>query len=251
MALWRIRAEVAEQPGRLAALARSLAAHQGNILGLSVQPGADGTIDEFFIDAPSTVSGTVLVQALIAAGGRHVVAVPAGMRDLVDGPTRALLLAARVRASLDELPAVLAELLSADESDWAADDSRDSLADEGILDGGGMILTLRGPDSCLIRLRRYTMPFTPTEVARALAMIRLAGDSALEWDGPVGSKGRPQRAWRGGMLGIFWPYRFVGRVVGQLFGRVRTLPPCLGMTSQGAGPEAERSVQDGHAADST
>ena len=54
MGFYRIRTTVDERPGRLASIAAALAEKGGNILGLSVQSDADGTVDEFLADVTAS-----------------------------------------------------------------------------------------------------------------------------------------------------------------------------------------------------
>ncbi|GAA5067853.1 RimJ/RimL family protein N-acetyltransferase [Thermocatellispora tengchongensis] len=116
MGFLRIRTTVDERPGRLASLAAALAGRGGNILGMSVQTDTDGTVDEFMADIPA--SPEAVREALEGAGGRRVQVVPATAHELTDEPTRALLLAARLRAAPWRLPEFLGELLRADDARW-------------------------------------------------------------------------------------------------------------------------------------
>ncbi|GII79287.1 hypothetical protein Sru01_42690 [Sphaerisporangium rufum] len=165
MAFLRIRTTVDERPGRLASLAAALAAKGGNILGLSVQPDTDGTVDEFVADIPA--SADTVRAALEAAGGRRVQVVSATAHELTDEPTRVLLLAARLRATPWRLPEILAELLRADDARWAYGTEPSDLPDP-------TLLTVPVAPRRAIRLRRRELPFTLTEAARAAALVRLA-----------------------------------------------------------------------------
>jgi RimJ/RimL family protein N-acetyltransferase len=169
MGILRIRTTVDERPGRLASLATALAEMGGNILGLSVQPDTDGTVDEFVADIPGAPE--TIREALEAAGGRRVRVIPATAHELTDEPTRALLLAARLRAMPWRLPEILTELLRADDARWiyGADlsDSARALPDP-------TLLTVPVAPRRAIRLRRAELPFTLTEAARAAALVRLA-----------------------------------------------------------------------------
>jgi hypothetical protein len=158
--LWRVRAQVRETPGRLAALAAATAATGGNIMSLSTQPDVDGTVDELYVQMPAPVPGEALVTALTAAGGHAVSARPATMHELVDPVARALLLASSVREAPRRLPDVLAALLGAHILPATADghDVRDTLS----------LPSLTGRP---IRLHRPGMPFTASETGRALAML--------------------------------------------------------------------------------
>lgn len=165
MGFLRIRTTVDERPGRLAQLAAALAERGGNILGLSVQPDADGTVDEFVADIPASPES--VREALEAAGGRRVLVVPASAHELTDEPTRVLLLATRVRAMPWRLPELMAELLRADDARWVYGESVSDLPDP-------TQLVVRVAEKRAVRLRRTELPFTLTEAARAAAFVRLA-----------------------------------------------------------------------------
>ncbi|MEV4095596.1 GNAT family N-acetyltransferase [Streptosporangium saharense] len=165
MGFLRIRTTVDERPGRLASLAAALADKGGNILGLSVQSNTDGTVDEFVADIPA--GAETVREALEAAGGRHVQVVPATAHELTDEPTRALLLAARLRAEPWRLPELLAELLRAEDARWVYGSEMSDLPDP-------TLLTVPVAARRSIRLRRAGLPFTLTEAARAASFVRLA-----------------------------------------------------------------------------
>ncbi|MEO3870727.1 GNAT family N-acetyltransferase [Nonomuraea sp. B12E4] len=165
MGFLRIRTTVDERPGRLASLASALAARGGNILGLSVQSDHDGTVDEFVADIPA--GAETVREALEAAGGRRVQVVAATAHELTDEPTRALLLAARLRAMPWRLPELLAELLRADDARWIYGEAVSDLPDPTQL-----VVPVAARRA--VRLRRAELPFTLTEAARAAAFTRLA-----------------------------------------------------------------------------
>ncbi|WP_424531589.1 GNAT family N-acetyltransferase [Sphaerisporangium viridialbum] len=166
MGFLRIRTTVDERPGRLASLTAALAAKGGNILGLSVQPDTDGTVDEFVADIPASAEN--VREALEAAGGRRVQVVLATAHELTDEPTRVLLLASRLRATPWRLPEVLADLLRADDARWVyGSDMSSDLPDP-------TLLTVPVASRRAIRLRRSGLSFTLTEAARAAALVRLA-----------------------------------------------------------------------------
>jgi RimJ/RimL family protein N-acetyltransferase len=179
MGFLRIRTTVDERPGRLASLAGALAEKGGNILGLSVQPDTDGTVDEFVADIPA--SPETVREALEAAGGRRVQVVAATAHELTDEPTRALLLSARLRAMPWRLPELLGELLRADDARWIYGAEMSDLPDPT------MLIVPVAPRRA-VRLRRAELPFTLTEAARAAAFVRLAQPPA----DPVGTE-RPVR----------------------------------------------------------
>ncbi|GGL16082.1 GNAT family N-acetyltransferase [Planomonospora parontospora] len=171
MGFLRIRTTVDERPGRLASLAAALAEKGGNILGLSVHPDADGTVDEFVAEIPAAPEA--VREALEAAGGRRVQVVPAGAHELTDEPTRALLLASRLRTTPWRLPELLKELLRADDARWVYGSDMSDLPDP-------TLLTLPVADRRAIRVRRGDLPFTLTEAARAASFVRLAQPPAEE-----------------------------------------------------------------------
>ncbi|MEU7837128.1 MULTISPECIES: GNAT family N-acetyltransferase [unclassified Nonomuraea] len=165
MGFLRIRTTVDERPGRLASLAAALADRGGNILGLSVQSDADGTVDEFVADIPAAPEA--VRAALEEAGGRRVQVVPATAHELTDEPTRALLLASRLRSMPWRLPEFLAELLRADDARWIYGEAVSDLPDP-------TLLVVPVAPRRAVRLRRAELPFTLTEAARAASFVRLA-----------------------------------------------------------------------------
>ncbi|MFB4302939.1 GNAT family N-acetyltransferase [Actinomadura sp. NTSP31] len=167
MPLLRIRTEIEDRPGRLALLTAALAGRGANILALSVQMDDGGVVDEFLVDVPGGgADARDLAETLGAAGGTRTAVRPARPRELVDEPTRALVLASRLRAEPHAVPEVLAELLRADEAGWAppAEDADDDAC----------VLTVPMGHGRAVRLRRYGLPFTTTEAARADALVRAA-----------------------------------------------------------------------------
>lgn len=166
MPLLRIRTEIEDRPGRLAVLTAALAARGANILGLTVQVGTEGVVDEFVVDVPSGEAGPdELARAAASAGGVRTVVVPARPRELVDEPTRALALATRARVEPHALPEILAELLRAHEAAWTTAPAAG--------DDEGDVLTVRAGRRS-VRLIRPGLPFTATEAARADALVRAA-----------------------------------------------------------------------------
>jgi GNAT superfamily N-acetyltransferase/predicted amino acid-binding ACT domain protein len=164
MPLLRIRTELEDRPGRLAALTAALAARRANILDLSVQIGTDGVVDELVVDVPPHADGDELASAIESVGGTRVALTTAEPRELIDETTRALTLVARLRADPTALPQALAELLRADMAAWvygAAAEQRPADA-----------LTVPVGHLRAVRLRRHGLPFTVTEAARAGALVR-------------------------------------------------------------------------------
>jgi hypothetical protein len=159
--LWRVRARVRDTPGQLAAMAAATAAAGGNIMSLNSLLDTDGTVDEIYVRMPSPVPAGTLVTALTSAGGREVTARPASMHELVDPVTRALLLASAVRDDPRGLAAALVTLLDARPVPAARKSDRETLS---LFPAGGRP----------IRLHRPGVPFTASEIARALAILEHA-----------------------------------------------------------------------------
>ncbi|XRQ15676.1 GNAT family N-acetyltransferase [Actinomadura welshii] len=166
MPLFRIRTEIEDRPGRLARLTAALGRRGANILGLSVQLDAEGVVDEFIVEVPHGGPGArELAETLGAAGGARTAVRPARPHELVDEPTRALVLASRLRAEPHAVPEILGELLRADDAAWS---------DAGEVAAETDVLTVPAGDGRAVRLRRFGLPFTATEAARADALVRAA-----------------------------------------------------------------------------
>ncbi|GAA3977423.1 hypothetical protein GCM10023085_69790 [Actinomadura viridis] len=173
MPLLRIRTEIDDRPGRLAVLTAALARRGANILGLSVQVGAEGVVDEFIVDMPASGADPDGVrEALAAAGGARTAVVGARPHELVDEPTRALVLVARLRQDPQALPAALAELLRAGDAVWQAAGTAVAHPLPGAAGEGEHVLLVPVGPRRAIRLARAGLPFTATEAARADALVR-------------------------------------------------------------------------------
>jgi hypothetical protein len=89
--LWRIRATVADMPGRLAALCLALGELDVNIVAIHVRSNArgseDAVVDEFVVMAPGDVTATEITGAIAAGGGRSTEVWPFDGQDLLDVPT--------------------------------------------------------------------------------------------------------------------------------------------------------------------
>ncbi len=174
-ALWRMRTTVKDEPGSLAALCTALAEERVDILSLQTHPLAEGTVDEFLLRAPGEVSAAGLVRTVSAAGGADTWAERADAHDLVDAPTRMLGLAARTALDAAELPLALRQLLGrcTIRSLPAAGAGRET---EGVPAEGALeetVMRLRAPEGGVISVERPYLPFTPTEFARARALVEL------------------------------------------------------------------------------
>ncbi|MCB5181411.1 GNAT family N-acetyltransferase, partial [Streptomyces antimicrobicus] len=190
-ALWRMRTTVRDEPGTLAALCGALAAHGVDILTLQTHPLAEGgTVDELLLRAPQALAPAELTRAVAQGGGTGTWIERADAHDLVDGPTRVLGLATRTAMDAAELPLALRQLLgrctihSIPATTLTGRPNRGADAPvEGVLEGG--VMKLRDPSGGAITVERPYLPFTPTEFARARALVEL--DARL---GPRVPRGR-------------------------------------------------------------
>ena len=159
----------------LAALCTALAEHRVDILSLQTHPLADGTVDEFLLRAPGTVSAAELTRAIAAAGGRSTYIERADAHDLVDAPTRVLGLATRTALDAAELPLALRQLLGRCTIRSLPGRGRDqeSVPAEGVLED--TVMRLRAPEGGVLSVERPYLPFTPTEFARARVTSDISG----------------------------------------------------------------------------
>ncbi|MGW7659061.1 GNAT family N-acetyltransferase [Streptomyces sp. NPDC054756] len=175
--LWRMRTTVKDEPGSLAALCTALAGLGVDILSLQTHPLAEGTVDEFLLRAPGDVDGDGLVGAVAAAGGTRTWIERADTHDLVDAPTRVLGLATRTALDAAELPLALRQLLGRctirQRPGTPATGGRgpSPVPVEGVLEE--TVMRLRAPAGGVITVERPYLPFTPTEFARARALVEL------------------------------------------------------------------------------
>ncbi|MBR8640363.1 GNAT family N-acetyltransferase [Streptomyces tuirus] len=174
--LWRMRTTVKDEPGSLAALCTALAELRVDILSLQTHPLAEGTVDEFLLRAPGELAASGISTAVREAGGTDTWIERADAHDLVDAPTRVLGLAARTALDAAELPLALRQLLGrctirSLPAPAGGDRASDSVPVEGALDD--TVMRLRGPEGGVIAVERPYLPFTPTEFARARALVEL------------------------------------------------------------------------------
>ncbi|WP_149181528.1 GNAT family N-acetyltransferase [Streptomyces sp. TRM49041] len=177
--LWRMRATVRDEPGSLAALCGALAELRVDILTLQTHPLADGTVDEFLLRAPASLQPAGLTRQVAAAGGTHVWTERADAHDLVDTPTRVLGLATRTALDAAELPLALRQLLgrctirSIPAVSATGRRSERTAPVEGALEQDDTVMLLRDPYGGVIAVERPYLPFTPSEFARARALVEL------------------------------------------------------------------------------
>ncbi|MFH7598443.1 GNAT family N-acetyltransferase [Streptomyces racemochromogenes] len=178
-ALWRMRTTVRDEPGSLAALCTALARANVDILTLQTHPLPEGgTVDEFLLRAPRHLATADLTRAVSRAGGRGTWIERADAHDLVDTPTRVLGLATRTALDAAELPLALRQLLGrctiqsipATTLSGRPNTGADAPV-EGVLEA--TVMRLRDPSGGAITVERPYLPFTPTEFARARALVEL------------------------------------------------------------------------------
>ncbi|QNP62159.1 GNAT family N-acetyltransferase [Streptomyces genisteinicus] len=175
--LWRMRTTVEDAPGSLAALCSALAALDVDILTLQTHPLAHGTVDEFLLRAPAGLDAQRLTREVAAAGGTSTWTERADAHDLVDTPTRVLGLATRTALDAAELPLALRQLLGrctirSRPAQTLGGRSTGPLPPvEGVLEE--TVMRLRDPGGGTITVERPYLPFTPTEFARARALVEL------------------------------------------------------------------------------
>ncbi|MFG2599042.1 GNAT family N-acetyltransferase [Streptomyces sp. NPDC048462] len=176
-ALWRMRTTVRDAPGSLAALCNVLAQYRIDILTLQTHPLAQGTVDEFLLRAPAALPASRLTRAISAAGGSSTWIERADAHDLVDAPTRVLGLATRTALDAAELPLALRQLLgrctihSLPAVSVTGRATGETAPVEGVLEE--TVMRLRDPSGGVITVERPYLPFTPTEFARARALVEL------------------------------------------------------------------------------
>ncbi|MFE4620581.1 GNAT family N-acetyltransferase [Streptomyces sp. NPDC056747] len=175
--LWRMRTTVEDTPGSLAALCTVLARLGVDILTLQTHPLARGTVDEFLLRAPADLSAQALARETAAAGGRDTWTERADAHDLVDTPTRVLGLATRTALDAAELPLALRQLLgrctlhSVPALSLTGRPTGEQAPVEGVLEE--TVMRLRDPHGGTLIVERPYLPFTPTEFARARALVEL------------------------------------------------------------------------------
>lgn len=176
--LWRVRTTVRDEPGSLAALCGALADLRVDILTLQTHPLAEGTADEFLLRAPASTAPGKLRRAVASAGGRDTWIERADTHDLVDTPTRMLTLATRTAVDAAELPLALRQLFGrctirsvptpspSPSPSPTEDEPREDVLED-------TVMRLREPSGGVIMVERPYLPFTPTEFARARALMEL------------------------------------------------------------------------------
>ncbi|MFJ8039844.1 GNAT family N-acetyltransferase [Kitasatospora sp. NPDC096147] len=170
--LWRLRATVSDSPGSLARICTALAGLEVSIVSLQTHPLPTGAVDEFLVRAPQPLDRAELTRAVAAGGGSDIWTDRADAHDLVDEPTHVLALATRTALDAAELPVALRRLFG------RCTIRQFPGGGDGAAAGvDGHLMRLPVPSGDLIELSRPHLPFTPTEFARAQALVEL--DSLL------------------------------------------------------------------------
>ncbi|MFG2308098.1 GNAT family N-acetyltransferase [Streptomyces sp. NPDC048566] len=175
--LWRMRTTVQDAPGSLARLCAALAHRGVDILSLQTHPLADGTVDELLLRAPAELATAEITRDVARAGGTGTWIERADAHDLVDVPTRVLGLATRTALDASELPLALRQLLGrvTIRSLPATSPLSGRVAPGAPVEGAleDTVMRLRAPEGGVITVERPYLPFTPTEFARARALVEL------------------------------------------------------------------------------
>lgn len=173
-----MRTTVGDEPGTLAALCTALAVLRVDLLTLQTHPLGAGTADEMLVRAPIELSAQALTSAATAGGGWDTWVERADAHDLVDTPTHVLGLATRTALDTSELPLALRQLLGRctirshpDRPPDGQQEPADRVPAEGVLEE--TIMRLRDPAGGSVTIERPYLRFTPTEFARARALIEL------------------------------------------------------------------------------
>jgi GNAT superfamily N-acetyltransferase len=168
--LWRMRTTVADTPGSLGRVCTALAASRVDIVTLQTHPLSEGTVDEFLLRAPAPLPAAALALTVADAGGTGTWLERADAHDLVDAPTRMLTLATRTALDAAELPLALRRMFGRCTIGSTPPVPGEEPA-EDVLTATEM--RLRDPSGGTITVRRDYLPFTPTEFARARALVEL------------------------------------------------------------------------------
>lgn len=161
--LWRIRTTLPDRPGSLAGIASACGVAGIDIVRMQVFPSSPHVTDEFVVDAPDHVTDLGVATLFESAGGRDLAVTRADEESLADPPLRYLAAVEEVLEKGRDVEEVLIELLDVatpDVADYAGHD----------------VLELTRRNGSRLRISR-AVPFTPSERARAQALVSLVGDT--------------------------------------------------------------------------
>jgi RimJ/RimL family protein N-acetyltransferase len=172
--LWRLHVDVADQPGRLGALAAAIGGCGANIVSLHVvgEPADDGAVtDELLVQVPPTLPVPHLVEAVEAGGFRVTVVVQADAQALADPVSTALALAHCVAVDPGSAARAVAALLRAELAGPPGSPATPPATAHQAAHQAEV-----GTGATRVRLRRG-WPFTATEISQAAALLELANSS--------------------------------------------------------------------------
>jgi AcrR family transcriptional regulator/RimJ/RimL family protein N-acetyltransferase len=163
---WRVRVDIAEQPGAVARVVRALSSVHAYVVAVQIVGHEDEhrTLD-IALTAPDAVGADVLRAAALSAG-KHAHVGEGSPNDALDLPTRVLDGAAELVKTPELAPLAAAELVEADsvevtDATQGADESPDTLRLQWT------------PDQHVV-LQRSWAPFARAERTRASALLRLS-----------------------------------------------------------------------------
>lgn len=159
--LWRVRANLPNRPGKLAALAQECGKAGVNIGAVQVFASDDGAVVtvEVVLDTPADWDETKVVELGRRSGGESVVTHQVNEHALDDQPTRYVRAAMQILDHPASFPDVVAHLFDAD--------VEPRHGSEDVLE-----LTV---GTAVIQIRRE-VPFTPAERERGSALAELVSD---------------------------------------------------------------------------
>jgi len=163
---WRVRVDIADQPGSLARLVRGLSQMHVYVVGVQIVDHVDGlrTVD-IAMSAPANVTPDGILAVALSVG-KHAYIGEGSPNDSLDLPTRVLDGAAAVVKTPELAPLIAAELVEADAVEVAS-------ATEGE-DDSPDILRLQWTAEQHVVLQRSWAPFARAERTRASALLRLS-----------------------------------------------------------------------------
>ncbi|MEP7019790.1 MAG: wax ester/triacylglycerol synthase family O-acyltransferase [Pseudonocardiales bacterium] len=179
---WRVRVQLADHPGQLAALATQLSELGCNLLGVTVLPvagdpsdPAGNVVDELVLRAPAALRAGQLTTLLEGPGARCVGIVPASVGDLVDTQTAVLRTAAGLLAGDASAADALRQVLGADSVAVITNRPGTAGGEPGAisLDSGDHRARITLPAGEQVVLERGWAPFTDGELARVPALLVL------------------------------------------------------------------------------
>ncbi|WP_127783066.1 wax ester/triacylglycerol synthase family O-acyltransferase [Rhodococcus sp. X156] len=175
---WRLRAQLVDRPGTLAALVTSLSARGCNLLGVSVLPvagepteldQAGRVVDELVLRTPQGLEEAELVALVQAQGARFIGMSPASVEELVDTETTVLRAATDLLAGRCSEQVAMRRVLAADTVTYLPAGATPDTA----VPAGGHSVVVRLADGRRLLVRRRWAPFTEGELARIPALLEL------------------------------------------------------------------------------